>query len=260
MSEQYRFGVRVEYPNTNLNAFDRFVRISQFFAFITGLSIEGPRIPSEGPVLLTANHTSFQDIPAMAYTSFLSGRMVRGVARRDLVDLTYKEPKEVLKRVGKYGHFDPVKLPFIRPFIANTLAGAGAIGVSRERPRDISEDKKLKEETNEVLHAGEVLGMFFEDTRVKSGDLSEVQPGIGALILRHIDVPIVVASIWTKEFGYKIILHKAVTGRELINGRIRSREVAAKIADICASDMPEPIKVRWEEVYRPLVLNPPRAT
>lgn len=257
--ERYRLGVRIENPNVDLVAFERFIRGTQIYALFSGLNIEGPRMPSEGPVLVTANHTSYRDIITMGYAGILSGRMIRGVARRDLIDTTYNEPKEVLERTGKEGHFDPMKLPLVRPFIASVLGGIGAIPITRERPRNPVEDKQVEDQFNETLVTGQVLGMFFQESRVKNGDLSNIMPGIGAFILRNPEIPVVVATIWPKRFGYKIILHEAVTGNQLIGGeRLRSREVTARVVDICASGMPELIRNGWEEIYRPPLINPPK--
>lgn len=103
-------------------------------------------VPSEGPVLLVANHVSLLDPP-----------LIGGMSRRPLSFMA----KEELFRV-----------PLLGWLILHLNA--------RPVRRDNSDPRALKDALK-VLHAGEALLVFPEGTRGPEGAVREAKPGAGML-------------------------------------------------------------------------------
>lgn len=255
-----RHGVLIEEPTTNLLSFSMVVLTSKLYAHATGLRVEGS-IPKTGPVLLTSMHTSTMDIPAMTYAGILSGRMIRAVTRKSLLDLSFQESAAVLERTGKKGHFDPMKLAPIARVLAFALSGVGAIPINRDSAqRSISEGKEFIRYCSEVLASGQIVGMFMQETRVKEGDLRDIKPGIIMLANDNKEVPIVVASITSHGKGSKLIrisddqpTYEKLKARN--GGKLNARTGSALIGDIAAELVPGPIRDKWYKEDRPQLLK-----
>jgi 1-acyl-sn-glycerol-3-phosphate acyltransferase len=117
------------------------------------------RIPRQGGVVLALNHFSWIDIPCF------------GVA---CPRNTYFVAKVEAHRVPGLGQF-------IRAF--------GAFSVRRGES-----DRDAVRRMREVVRDGNVLGVFVEGTRQRSGQPGEVQPGAAMVALQE-DVPVVCGAI-----------------------------------------------------------------
>ena len=120
------------------------------------------RLPSSGPVLLAGNHRGLLDAPLVA--AFVP-RPASFLAKSELF-------------AGRW---------------SATLMRLGQIPVDRGRP-----DRDALRRALEVLHRGEVLGMFPEGSR-GAGEMGTIQHGIAYVALRCPGVPIVpVACLGTE--------------------------------------------------------------
>lgn len=247
-------GINIEYKNTDRRALAVIFAASWLYHRLTGFEVEGS-LPREGPAIVVANHTSETDVLKMAYISFTSGkRVIRGVAKRDLLDLSYNEPPEVLARTGKMGKFDLLKVPVFRQLIAFTLNGIGAISVTRGNERSIEQDRQFLFVCDEVLRSGQLLGIFPQETRVREGDLRDIKPGIGLLVRRHPAIPVLPVSISNK----KVVIGNTFTYLELSENsdhRLGPKETVAIVADRIADNLSLAIRIKWQKEDRPLFLN-----
>lgn len=256
MSERF-LGINIEYEQTDKKALRALVYASQLYGKINGLQIEGA-LPKEGAAILVSNHTGNTDIfrGCLACVT-TSQRIIRGVARESLLDLSVKESDEVLERTGKKGKFDPMTLPLIAPTIAFILNGIGAIPVQRGSERDSDKDKRFLRTTDEILESGQMLGLFMQETRVKAGDLSNPFPGAGVIARRHPDVPIIPITILNKRFGNKMIIGEQTTYKQLAqesDHKLSPAEATALIGDRIAQNHHEIVRIKWQAVDRPQLL------
>ncbi len=115
------------------------------------LRIDGAQhLPVDGPAILVANHVSFFD-------SIL---------------LMFSLPRPVAF-IGKAEYTD-------NPITKWLFCGAGMIPVRRENPGDLSH---VFEEVADVLHRGEVIGVFPEGTRSRDGLLHRGHAGAAHLAI-----------------------------------------------------------------------------
>jgi 1-acyl-sn-glycerol-3-phosphate acyltransferase len=117
------------------------------------------RIPNHGGVVLALNHFSWIDIPCF------------GVAC----------PRNTYFVAKAEAHEIPGLGQFIRSF--------GSFGVRRGES-----DREAVRRMREVVREGNVLGVFVEGTRQKSGVPGEVQPGAAMVALQE-NVPVVCGAI-----------------------------------------------------------------
>ncbi|HET8528604.1 MAG TPA: lysophospholipid acyltransferase family protein [Gaiellaceae bacterium] len=117
------------------------------------------RIPPEGGVVLALNHFHWIDIPLFAWSNPRS---------------TYFVAKVEAHRVPGLGQF-------IRLF--------GTISIRRGES-----DRDAVRRMREVVRDGNVLGVFVEGTRQRSGVPGEVQPGASLVAVRE-RVPVVCAAV-----------------------------------------------------------------
>lgn len=130
----------------------RFFRIlfRLFFTVFYRWEIQGlEHIPSRGGVVVCCNHINNLDPPLIGAAM---ERQVRFMAKEELFRI-------------------PVLSPLIRKF--------GAFPVQRG-----SGDKKALKRALEVLKQGEVLGVFPEGTRSKTGELGKGHPGASFIALK----------------------------------------------------------------------------
>lgn len=126
-------------------------------------SVEGVHhVPRQGPVILAANHLALID---PLFIGVACPRTVRFIAKQEL--------------------FDEGNLP--KRAVAGLLRALGPLTVDR-RPGQSS--REAMDNSLNVLHNGEVFGIFPEGTRSPDGRLHRGQTGIAWLALTA-DVPVV---------------------------------------------------------------------
>ena len=129
-------------------------------ALFTRLRVYGKeRIPKEGGFVVAFNHFSWIDIPAYGWAT-----------TRPLYFLAKAE-----------AHAVPVAGAYLRMF--------GSFAVHRGES-----DREAVRRMREVVRDGELLGVFAEGTRQRSGVPGPVQPG-AAMVALNEDVPVICAAI-----------------------------------------------------------------
>jgi 1-acyl-sn-glycerol-3-phosphate acyltransferase len=117
------------------------------------------RMPRSGGVVLAINHFHWIDIPCIGY-----------VSTRNLYFLAKVEAHRV-------------------PGLGQLIRGFGTLAVRRGES-----DRDAVRRMREVVRDGNVLGVFVEGTRQRSGLPGHVQPGAAMVALQE-DVPVVCAAI-----------------------------------------------------------------
>lgn len=149
--------------NKNLYKFSQFT-ISVFAKLFFSLKIKGrENIPDSGGVILVCNHTSYWD-PPIAGTSSI--RPVWFMAKAELFKI---------------------------PLFKNILTGVGAFPVSRKKT-----DLKALKKALSLLASGEIVGIFPEGTRNKTGKTKTGEIGAAFLALKA-KVPVVPMAITQKK-------------------------------------------------------------
>ncbi|NMA55486.1 MAG: 1-acyl-sn-glycerol-3-phosphate acyltransferase [Firmicutes bacterium] len=124
--------------------------IKLYLGIFKQLKISGQEnIPSEGPVIIVANHISAWDPPVVAVAC---PRQVHFMAKHEL---------------------------FTNPLLRWVFTKLGAFPVKRHVP-----DRKAYKYALTILRDNRVLGMFPEGTRSKSGELNPAEQGAALLALR----------------------------------------------------------------------------
>ncbi len=117
------------------------------------------RMPRSGGAVLAINHFSWIDIPCIGY-----------VSPRNLYFLAKVEAHRV-------------------PGLGQVIRGFGTLAVRRGES-----DREAVRRMREVVRDGNVLGVFVEGTRQRSGLPGHVQPGAAMVALQE-DVPVICAAI-----------------------------------------------------------------
>src|SRR2546425_4607051 len=172
-------------------------------------------IPSEGPVLIAANHRSFSD-PFMI--ALCLRRPLRFVAKIELFDKRWK---------------------------AWLLLALGAFPIRRGES-----DEEAMETARLILEQGGVVGIFPEGTRVRPGPLGEPKRGVGRLELET-GAPIVPVAILGTEGirkGWRIRPRRVTVrcGRALTFPRPLDREPRHGLAQEIANRVWSCVSLQWE--------------
>ncbi|MEW6621604.1 MAG: lysophospholipid acyltransferase family protein [Bacillota bacterium] len=122
---------------------------------VTGIG----RIPETGPIIIISNHVSYWDPIVLGV---ISKRQVYFMAKAEL---------------------------FRIPVFSSILRGLGAFPVDRKKS-----DRAALRAAAEVLERGDVLGMFPEGTRIRTGELGEFKLG-AVLIAAKSKTPIVPVAL-----------------------------------------------------------------
>jgi 1-acyl-sn-glycerol-3-phosphate acyltransferase len=117
------------------------------------------RIPKSGGLVLALNHFHWIDIPCVGW-----------VCKRNIFFLAKVEAHRV-------------------PGLGELIRGFGALSVRRGES-----DRDAVRRMREVVRNGDVLGVFVEGTRQRSGVPGHVQPGAAMAALQE-DVPVICAAI-----------------------------------------------------------------
>ena len=186
-----------------------------FHAYLRMRRVGLEHIPTEGPVLLAANHRSFAD-PFVIGTCLR--RPLRFVAKVELFDKRWK---------------------------ARLLLALGAFPIRRG---DADED--AMETARVILEQGGAIGIFPEGTRVRPGPLGEPRRGVGRLALET-GAPIVpVAIIGTEDIrrGWRVRPRRVAVrcGRPLTFPRPLDREPRHGLAQEIANRVWSCVALQWE--------------
>jgi 1-acyl-sn-glycerol-3-phosphate acyltransferase len=171
--------------NPGARNFYRFCRIIVRFLLrlCTRTTIIGlENVPRTGPVLLAPNHLCWVDIPAVAAPL----------------------PRQVYM-MGKYENFQvPVLGALLRVF--------GSWPVRRHEV-----DRQALKNCQACLRSGNLLAIFPEGTRSRTGGLQKGWPGLALIALQNPEVPIIPVAIWGTEhvlkkpfipfFGPRVYIH-----------------------------------------------------
>lgn len=257
MNQERFLGVNIEYPQTNKLALASIIVAAKAYHLFNGFEVVG-ELPKTGPAIVVTNHTSSFDILKMAYVCFTtSERVIRGVARKGLLDPNYREPEAVLARTRKKGDSNPARLPLLNQTLAFIFNGIGAIPVIRGGERNSAEDRQFLLACDEVLNSNQLLGIFIQETRVKAGDLENPMPGVNLIARKHPDVPIVPVGIWARHFGEKVVIGPPFTYNELAktsDHRLGAKETTTLIVDRIAANLHSDVQTKWKVVDRPRFL------
>jgi 1-acyl-sn-glycerol-3-phosphate acyltransferase len=129
-------------------------------ALMTRLRVYGKeRVPPSGGYVVAFNHFSWIDIPAYGWAS----------------------PRPLYFLAKAEAHAVPVAGAYLRMF--------GSFAVRRGES-----DREAVRRMREVVRHGELLGVFAEGTRQRSGVPGKVQPG-AAMVALNEDVPVICAAI-----------------------------------------------------------------
>ena len=160
------------------------------------------RIPQSGGLVLAINHFHWIDIPCIGW-----------VCKRNIYYLAKVEAHRV-----------PGLGPFIRTF--------GTLSVRRGES-----DREAVRLMREVVRKGNVLGVFVEGTRQKTGVPGHVQPGAAMAALQG-DVPVICAAIYGSDkwrpvnfAPVSIAWSEPMTFEGLPRGAKGYREASAQIED-----------------------------
>lgn len=130
------------------------------FRLVFRFRVEGrARVPSDGGVLLVANHASLFDPPLVGSSV---QRQVNFMAKAELFRL---------------------------PFLSWALPRVGAFPVARG-----AADRSALRKSIDLLNSGEVVGLFPEGTRTKTGELQKPLRGAGLVALRT-NVPVIPVAL-----------------------------------------------------------------
>ncbi len=142
--------------------------------------IEGlEHVPRIGPAIVAANHLHNAD-PVLIIAAFT--RPVLFMAKKELFSV-----------------------PIIRWFVRQS----GAFPVDRGRP-----DRQALRHAEQLLREGMLVGIFPEGTRSPTATLQAPHPGVGLLIRRNPEVPVIPVAIW----GTEVLPFNGAKGRRPLRG------------------------------------------
>ncbi len=161
-------------------------------------------IPSQGPVVLVANHISLWDPPFLACSI---RRPVHFMAKEELFKI---------------------------PLLGRIIKALGAFPVKRGKP-----DRNALRLAAKYLENGEILGLFPEGTRSKSGELLQPHPGAALFALRS-GAPIVPVGLMGTRTTFPLTLRghirvkigKPMVYPELYNTKISNEDLERVSAEI----------------------------
>lgn len=243
-------GIRIESKDVKPWAISTLYRLSQAHNFISHPIISGKTPPQDGPVIWIGNHTSNLDsIESFETARRTTGRHIRTVVKRSLVDPFFQESQKIQDRTGKSDRFlaKLLSLPLTYPQ-ARLMRGLGVIDIDRGNP-----DRTFLKRTDAILDNKEMLGIFLQETRHKNGLLEDLMTGAAIIARRHPDVPIVPLGIWTPldDGNRRVNIGAAFSYNELLadipTGRLSIAEVTAAMGDRIAALLSPRAQIHWQQ-------------
>lgn len=191
-------GIRKESPRTKTWAVLTLYLLSEANKRINHPQIIGKTPPQYGPMIWIANHTSALDaVDAFEAARVTTGRFLIPVVKRSLVDPFFKESEKIEERTGKKESTLGKLLSLPQACMMRNL---GVVDIDRGNP-----GRTFFEDTDAVLNAGQMLGIFPQETRNKDGLLRNLMVGAVALGRRHPEIPIIPMGISVKQDGRRTI-------------------------------------------------------
>ncbi|MBI4039185.1 hypothetical protein HY384_04505 [Candidatus Daviesbacteria bacterium] len=233
-------GIRKEYPELNPVAAALIILRSRLHVLTHRSIIDGYPLPEKGPAIITGNHYGEEDNYKICVAAVRSsGRLVRPVAKKNLVVPYFSESRDYLKSIGAEDDSFPYK-----PLNAYVLRGLGSVAVNRENP-----GRDFLKEVREILYSGQLLGLFLQPHRYR-GSLQHLEPGAAGLAMRHPDIPIYPCAFSGYPSGHdRLTILQPFTynqiRRKLGVGKISPAELTIMIADAIAKVLPCPLPNLW---------------
>jgi len=216
---------------------------------------EGTPLPSEGPALIVANHTSMWDIAEGYRMGQRSGRVVRTFTRASLLDPTAQESEAVKTRTGHKKDILNASPIFVKRLLAAILNGAEAISIMRGG--SLKDLRDFKARGRESFARGMLTGIFILETREKSGKLVDPKPGAEILARDNPNIPIYPVGIAVKP--YRASIGKPFTYNQMLEspeyGALARTNFTVLFCDRIADQLDPKNKQDWYEVRRPLALS-----
>lgn len=244
-------GVRKEYPKTNLAASNALILISDIYARLSRLHVKGT-VPSQGGVLLVANHTSITDALCMFYGGRHAtvdengqptlGRVPRGVGKSTLFGVP--ESPKIRERTGKKGFLNsdhPLVNALVGFFIGGPLSGAGVIPIRRGMV-----DRAAIQEIETTLKVyQQPVGLFLMESRSKSGRVEGIKNGAAFIVQRNEDIPYCLVGI--SKNPKLVNIDKPTTYAQLRRerGKLSIPELTMVLADGIVELLPPHIQEHW---------------
>ncbi|MFI3175008.1 MAG: lysophospholipid acyltransferase family protein [Bacillota bacterium] len=190
----------------NINLYPFFCGVfAIYFKIMFKVEVIGKEnVPSEGGIVLCANHISNYD-PIMIGVPLRHKRQVRFIAKKELFQ-------------SKFGNF-----------LFNSI---GAFPVDRQAKMDM----KAFKQAVKILKDGEILGIFAEGTRVKEGEEQTAKAGVSMFAVKGGAVVLPVAISGTYKFRSKITVRfgEPMECNEYREGKITTEKMEAMTGVIMA--------------------------
>lgn len=231
-------GVKKEFPELNpISA--AFMKIgAEMYVRKHNVVIEGHPLPKDDAAIVTGNHIKSKDPHIAGKAGFMSGRLIRTVVKKSLVEKGAYESREYLESIGD--HEERAEYRFIEAF---TMRGIGVIPVLRDTP---ASNIAALRQSYKVLDTGQLLGLFIQDTRDEEGLLRRLQPGVAHVATRpkYRDIPIHAIAF---EEDRTTLLEPFTYNqeRDRLGRDIDIPELTVIIADRIAAALPQRVQNDW---------------
>lgn len=195
-------GIKPESPRIrwySVAVFEAFAKID----WLLHRTIYEGQLPSSGPMLLVANHTSVWDIAKGYRVGQRGQRIVRTFTKSTLLDPTVQESEEVRARTGHKKDLLNKAPMWSKRLFAAILNGVETLPVARGGGRrGIQEFRQIGHES---LEKGYLTAVFILETREKSGRIVHPMRGPEVLARDNPDIPIY-------PLGFSVNPHRASIG------------------------------------------------
>lgn len=249
-----RLGVRKEYSRLNPFAAALVIGISNVYARLSGLTIEGS-IPSYGAAIFISNHIDEFDGLRMFRAGVCAvrdeqgptrGRILRGVGKSTLFGIP--EPQAVREKTNKRGFLNsdnPLFKIAVRVLIGVPLSGAGVIPVRRGFA-----DRFALRQIRHAIEDQQGVVLSIIESRDQTGGLEDLKPGAAYLLKTHPETPAYLVAISQHPNVVRISEVFTYSQRRRERGDLDLKELMLYLADGIIELQPPHIQERWRLVGR----------
>lgn len=200
--------------------------------------VEGYPLPREGTAIITGNHCSQADIYEAGLAGQKSGRLIRTVLKKSLIEKGAYESDEYLNRIG-----DKKDSADYSPLSAFVMRGVGGIPILRDNP-----GINFARTCYQVLNSNQLLGIFLQGSRDEDGLLRNLEPGVAFLASKekYHNVPIHPIA-FSKD---RALLLEPLTYNQLrdnLGREIDIPELTILITDRIAAALSTHVQAEWQE-------------